>query len=180
MILHRSGASRRLTPTMLAGFVLALGASLAACGGASSSGNDGVVSLATPTASPDPAASPTASLDPEDAMQAFTACMKEHGVDIGVAVVADSGTGGTISGPSVSGSAPGTAGKPQTGGGTEFDPKTLEAADEACRDLLPSGMQGDPNATIPPEQVEQLLAFAKCMRDHGFDFPDPQFSGNGL
>jgi hypothetical protein len=56
----------------------------------------------------------------------------------------------------------------------------MEAADKACRDLLPSGMQGDPNATIPPEQVEQALAFAKCMREHGIDYPDPEFNGNGM
>jgi hypothetical protein len=26
---------------------------------------------------------------------------------------------------------------------------------------------------------EQALAFAKCMREHGVDMPDPQFSGDG-
>ena len=26
---------------------------------------------------------------------------------------------------------------------------------------------------------EQMLEFAKCMREHGVDFPDPVFSGDG-
>jgi hypothetical protein len=182
MIHQLPSGGRRAAPALLAALVLAalvLAALLAACGGASGAGNEGVVSLASPSASPDPSASPAASVDPEEALQAFTACMKAHGVDVQVAIATEGGSSGTIGGPSLSSAAPGTAAKPQEGSG-EFDPKKMEEADKACRGLLPSGMQGDPNATIPPEQVEQMLGFAKCMREHGFDFPDPQFSGNGM
>ena len=56
----------------------------------------------------------------------------------------------------------------------------MEEADQACRDLLPVGMIGDPNATMDPEMADQLLDFSKCMRDHGIDFPDPQFEGGGV
>lgn len=178
MILHPSRTRRTGGPALLLG--LALAASLAACGGAAGTGNDGVVSLASPSASPGASGAPAASVDPEDAMQAFTECMKDHGIDVQVAISTEGGTSGTISGPTVNSSGPGTAADPQAGTGKDFDPKAMEAADKACRDLLPSGMQGDPNATIPPEQVEQMLAFAKCMRDHGYDYPDPQFSGNGM
>ena len=177
MILHLPSPRRGSAPALLIGLGLVLVLSIAACGGAAGTGNDGVVSLASPS---DPSASPTASIDPEDAMAAFSACMKEHGVDVHVAISAEGGTSGTIGGPTVNGSGPGTAPEPQTGTGKDFDPKAMEEADKACRDLLPSGMMGDPDATIPPEQVEQMLAFAKCMRDHGYDFPDPQFSGNGM
>jgi hypothetical protein len=162
---------------MLAG--LALAAALAACGGATGPDDNGVVSLASPSTGPGNAASPAASIDPEEAMQAFTACMKEHGVDISVAIVTEDGSAGSVGGPSVNSSGPGTAAKPQEGE-AGFDPKALEEADKACRHLLPSGMMGDPNATIPPEQVEQMLAFAKCMREHGYDFPDPVFSGGAM
>ena len=63
----------------------------------------------------------------------------------------------------------------------EFDPKAMEEADKACRDLLPAGgMLGDPNATMDPALADQMLKFAQCMRDHGVDFPDPQFSGGGV
>ena len=124
-------------------------------------------------------AAPAASVDPEDAMQAFTTCMKEHGVDIQVAIVDGRRRRRHDQRSRSAAPTPGTA-EAQPAGTGEFDPKAMEAADKACRDLLPSGMQGDPNATIPPEHVEQMLAFAKCMRDHGVDFPDPQFSGGGM
>ncbi len=39
---------------------------------------------------------------------------------------------------------------------------------------------GDPDATMDPEMADQLLDFSKCMRDHGIDFPDPQFEGGGV
>ena len=183
MILHPPSTRRAGASSLLAGLVLAV--ALAACGGASATG-DGVVSLASPSPAPGASGGPAASVDPEEAMAAFTACMKEHGVEVGIAVAAEdgvtgvTGTTGTIGGPPLAGPGSGTALDPQEGTATQLDPKAMEAADAACRDLLPSGMLGDPSATIPPEQVEAMLGFAKCMREHGIDFPDPQFSGGGM
>ncbi len=53
----------------------------------------------------------------------------------------------------------------------------LEAAQSACRHLLPNGGSG-PN----PAQVQQMralgLAFARCVRSHGVPgFPDPDSTG---
>ena len=56
----------------------------------------------------------------------------------------------------------------------------MQAADEACRHLLPAAGMGDPNATMDPALADQMLKFAQCMRDHGVDFPDPVFSGGGM
>jgi hypothetical protein len=58
-------------------------------------------------------------------------------------------------------------------------PQKMEAADKACRKYL--------EAVKPPELSEEqqkefkdaALAHAKCMRDHGIDFPDPTFDENG-
>ena len=166
----RAGA-RRLAPgaaTLL--LALAIGACTAGPTGS------GVVSLQDPAASPDPSAAPSASIDPEEAMQAFAACMREHGIDIQVATAADGGTavGGEVR---VSGPRPGDPAQPGTGPGNQED---FQAAEEACRDLLPAGGMGDPNATMDPELADQLLEFAQCMRDHGIDMPDPQFSGGGV
>lgn len=109
-------------------------------------------------------------------MLAFTKCMKEHGVDIQVATIVD-GSGGPVGGLQIGGPDAGTEVQPVTG---EFDPKAMEEADKACRDLLPAGgMLGDPNATMDPALADQLLKFAQCMRDHDVDFPDPQFSSGG-
>ncbi len=153
---------------------LAMAIGVAACGGAAS--NDGVVSLASPSAGPGGSAAPAASIDPEEAMIAFTKCMKEHGVDIQVAQssVGAGGAGVQIGG----GPDAGAEVQPLTGAS---DPKAMEEADKACRDFLPAGgMLGDPNATMDPAFADQLLKFAQCMRDHDVDFPDPEFSGGGV
>src|SRR5919109_1855174 len=41
----------------------------------------------------------------------------------------------------------------------------------------PSDAAATPAASIDPRDA--ALAFAQCMRDHGVDMPDPQFSGDG-
>ncbi len=54
----------------------------------------------------------------------------------------------------------------------------FRTADTACRHLLPDG--GRPNQSAPPSQaqVAALVAFARCLRGHGFpSFPDPTSSG---
>jgi hypothetical protein len=157
---------------------LALTVGLVACGASSSSG--GVVSLADKSASPGQSAVPGASVDPNDAMQAFAGCMREHGVNLQIATIAG-GSGGGVSGGAISGNlgeapAPGDNQPPPAAP----DPKAMQAADEACRHLLPQGGMGGPNATMDPALADQMLKFARCMRDHGVDMPDPQFSGGGV
>jgi hypothetical protein len=159
-----------------AALALAMAIGIAACGGAASN-DGGVVSLASPSGSPGGSAAPAASVDPEEAMLAFQKCMKEHGVDIQVGVIT-SEAGGSTGSVQVGGPDAGTEAQPATGA---FDPKAMEEADKACRDLLPAGgMLGDPNATMDPGLADQMLKFARCMRDHGVDFPDPQFDGGGV
>ena len=174
-----SGRRRRTSALFGLTAFLALAAFVAACSAAPSS--SGVLSLATPSPSTDASAAPSESVDPELAIADFEACMKEHGVDVHIAIAGD-GTAGA--GPA-SGEfrAPSNAGEAQPNGGNPEDrpdEKALEEADQACRHLLPSGMTGDPNATMDPEMADQLLDFSKCMRDHGIDFPDPQFEGGGV
>jgi hypothetical protein len=137
----------------------------AACsGGAAPSG---VATLVDPSASPD--ASPSASVDPEAAMQAFATCMREHGVNLQISSVGDDGGGG-VTGPSknVSG-----------GSGRPTDKGEFAAAETACKHLLPQGGVNGPGGEIDPEFQDKLLAFAKCMREHGIDMPDPQFGSGG-
>ena len=61
-----------------------------------------------------------------------------------------------------------------------LDPGSAEkfqAAQEACKDKVPSGMFGATQASTP-EQIETQLAFAGCMRDKGVtNFPDPSPQG---
>jgi len=54
--------------------------------------------------------------------------------------------------------------------GKGSDPPFQAALDE-CRDLLPEPPEEEPPS---PEEIDALLAFARCMRDHGLpDFADP-------
>jgi hypothetical protein len=55
--------------------------------------------------------------------------------------------------------------------------KDFEAAAQACKDKMPSGMLQRQQAPSP-EQMETLLAFAACVRAKGIaEFPDPAPQG---
>ncbi|HEX3736821.1 MAG TPA: hypothetical protein VHV53_04700 [Solirubrobacterales bacterium] len=107
----------------------------------------------------------------EEAQLEFTECMREHGVDV---PDPKPGQRGIMLGAVKGG--PGGAGKSTSGINPE-DPATKEAL-KACESKLP-----DLGAEMSPEQEEQFkeaaLAFSECMRDHGVDVPDPQFTGKG-
>jgi hypothetical protein len=52
-----------------------------------------------------------------------------------------------------------------------------EAATNACNNLFPGGLGSQSNPTLTPQQEQDYLNAAACMRSHGFaDFPDPTFS----
>jgi hypothetical protein len=171
-----SGRRRRTSALLALTALLALAAFVAACSAGPTS--SGVLSLATPSPSNAASAAPSESIDPELAIADFEACMKEHGVDVHIAIAPDG------DGPSTGEfRAPTNAGEAQPNGanpGDQPDQEAMEEADQACRHLLPSGMTGDPDATMDPEMADKLLDFSKCMRDHGIDFPDPQFDGGGV
>ena len=43
-----------------------------------------------------------------------------------------------------------------------------------------SSDRADPDEPDDPEEAaDQMRAYAKCMREHGVDMPDPEFSGQG-
>jgi len=142
---------------------------LVACGNAAAP--DGVATLVDPSASP--SGSPSPSLDPEAAMEAFSDCMREHGVDVQVGSVSSEAGGDGGGGPVT------VTGKGDLGPGRGVDTDALKAADAACRPLLPQGGVNGPGGEIDPEFQDQMLAFAKCMREHGVDMPDPQFGSGG-
>jgi hypothetical protein len=103
-----------------------------------------------------------ASTDPQQAMLEFTECMRDHGIDMADPQFDGEGRGGI------------------TLEATPQNEDELAAAQEACQPLLEnarSEMEIDPEQEA--EMREQLLEFAECMRDHGIDMPDPQFSDGG-
>ncbi|MEV0129111.1 hypothetical protein AB0H83_11725 [Dactylosporangium sp. NPDC050688] len=86
-------------------------------------------------------------VDKAEANRRFAKCMREHGVE-----VPDPGPDGNL----------------QMSG--DIDRGKAAAAMSACQQLLPNG---GTLSNLSPEQLDQARAFAKCMREHGIDMPDP-------
>jgi hypothetical protein len=104
-----------------------------------------------------------ASLDPEDARLAYARCMRENGVDI---PDPKPGTNGMVQ------LAPGT------GPGVGVDGETFESARKACAKYA-EDMGGPGAAGFGEADKERLLQFARCMREHGVDVPDPDLDEDG-
>jgi hypothetical protein len=113
---------------------------------------------ASPSSSTRPGAATT---DLAGKVVAFVACMRSHGLPgYPEPKVSESGGHGSIRiGP----------------GGLDPDSTTFKFASRACGHLLPAG--GSPSAITPQDQ-EQDLEYAGCMRSHGVpSFPDPDRDG---
>ena len=93
-------------------------------------------------------------------MLALAACMRKNGVDMPDPKF----EGGHVS---------------MRAGGPDTNPDTMRTAEKACAKYR--------NALKPPtmsdaqkeEFKKAALANARCMRDHGIDFPDPTFGKDG-
>ena len=146
---------------------LILGISMiAACGGGGDNDTPEVASLDSATTADteaDVTATTTEPLDPDEAMLAYTECMREHGIDMPDPQPA--GPGGERGAIAL-----------------EVDPSTeeFEAAQTACEPIMEDAfgeIEVDPEREA--EMREQLLAFTECMREHGIDIPDPVFGEGG-
>ena len=141
---------------------LALMLAVAGCG---DGGNDpnGVASLSganksTTTTS----AGPASKRDAEKAALEFARCMRQHGID--------------MPDPNISGNRITQRFKASPGSKGPDDP-AFRAAQQACNKYLPNG--GQP-PKLNPQQRQQLVAFARCMREHGIDVPDPGPNSGGI
>jgi hypothetical protein len=143
----------------LAALVLVL--ALASCGGEGSDAQ--VASLGGTTTTSDDGDDDASSeeTDPEEAMLAFARCMREHGVD--------------VPDPQVDGNGRVTfrLARPR---GNEHK---FREAQEACGKYLENARPRNLSPEQEQEMREAMLAFAKCMREHGVDIPDPQFGEGG-
>jgi hypothetical protein len=126
---------------------------VAACGGGKTGG---VASLggsgqATPTASPGD------SSDPQQAALNWARCMRQQGINMpDPKIDATEGVGSLL-----------------PAGVSPDDPK-FQAAQQACRRYAPTG--GQP-PTLNSQQQQRQLQFARCMRQHGINMPDPDANG---
>ena len=148
---HTRTAMQRILAATAVTLLLGLSA---ACG--NGSGDDG---SALPDAAGASSASPSgddeADLDPEDAMLKFAECMREHGVDM-----PDPSPGGGVR---------------MNGEGLSED--QMEAAQAACQKWMDMAEPEDGGKELTEEEKQSFLDMAACMRERGYNFPDPEFDG---
>ena len=97
-------------------------------------------------------------LDRDDAMLKFAQCMRENGIDMPDPTP---GGGMRISGEGV--------------------PKDqMEAAQSACQKWMDMAEPDDAGHEMSEDEKQQFLDMAACMRDRGYNFPDPTFEGGGV
>jgi len=154
---------------------------LAACGSAAADDRDVASLSTTPTADAttdtgDATGNSTDStepIDPSEAPLKYAECMREHGIDMpDPTVTGDGGVMIAVGGPAaVDGSS----------SGDEPDPKEFEAANKDCEHFMEDaiGQFEPPSEEDQKKMQEDALEFTKCMREHGIDMPDPQFSADG-
>jgi hypothetical protein len=138
---------RKLPIPTLLVTALVLGGCAGGLSGCSRDGSGGAAGAAATSGLP---AGPSA----EDAehFRQFAQCMREHGVQV---ADPEPGRGFAIPTP------------------RDDDPAVGVALD-SCSQLLPNG--GEPPQPSP-EELDDLLRFARCMREHGVDIPDPDSKG---
>lgn len=140
----------RLTLALAGASLLIL---LAGCADAGGSGGDGELSSSTDEQAFD------------EWSAVFDECMKEQGVDLEQFRAQTSTENGEDEQASVT--------VPD-----DLDIQLFEKANETCLDEVghPPAQAGAPDEE---EWQENMLAFAACMREAGYDYPDPEFKGNG-
>jgi hypothetical protein len=156
---------RRRLGAVTAGLGLALALALAGCGGPGEADRK-VASLGgTGGAGQDGggSGSATAGKDPEQAALDFARCMRRHGVDMPDPQVDDKGRMTMRLGGG--------------GAGAKPDPKKLQAAQQACDGLLGESVKRDPGE-LDAKARDAMVEYARCMRQHGVDMPDP--TGEGM
>jgi hypothetical protein len=144
---------RRITTGRVPGLLLALTLAVAACGGGDN--GEGVASLGGSGS----ATSTTRAAGGDDMQRAlnYTRCMRQQGIDM----------------PDPQFDANGRMAMQLPSGAGPDDPK-FKAAAEACKQYLPNG--GEPEKPDPQLQ-QQMVAWARCMRQHGVNIPDPKPGG---
>jgi hypothetical protein len=143
---------------MLLGALLLL---LAACGGNSAATTSPTLpTLTEETTAAADTTTTTEAVDPDEAFQDYTACMREHGIEM---------------------PEPGSSGGAIEIGGEHFDFESFDEAAAECDPILEAAFG---EFELSPEQqaemMDQELALAHCMRDNGIDWPDPSGDGSTM
>src|SRR6478672_5716730 len=99
---------------------------------------------------------PTATKDTEQQFVRFAKCLREHGINVstptGAHLLKFNGT----------------------------DPHAMEAAQNACSRFRPTAATEKLSPAERAARQDAALKFARCMRTHGVNVPDPQVGNGGL
>ena len=141
--------------------LVVLAVSLVACGGGGDATADSVATLETTTSTTAPVATTTmVPFDMEEAAMAAVECFREQGVDV----------------PDPTVDANGNIQFSQDIDPATFDQDAMAAAQVECSEELSRVITGFVGTDLTGLQ-DQLLEYSQCMRENGFDLPDPDFSG---
>ncbi|MEA2024730.1 MAG: hypothetical protein U9N79_10650 [Actinomycetota bacterium] len=143
--------------TIIIPLLLAFGLFAAACGGTDS--DAGVASLESDTQSEQAQEADSDSVSQEEAVMAFTVCLRDEGLDVDDPIVDDQGN----------------LRPPRIRDIESVDHEIAEVAFESCGEYLEDvtfGLESEDRT----EREDELLAFAACVRENGYDMPDPDFS----
>lgn len=137
---------------------------IGACGGGGDDTSDGVASLGTGDTV---ATETTVAGSEQDAILAYTACLREQGLDVDDPTFdADGNVSGGLFGPD-----------------SGVDPRSEEfqAAEEACGSLIEGITLGGPGGgDFDPEAMQEAsLAYTECLRDQGLEVDDLDFNAQG-
>lgn len=143
--------------------VLALALVAAACGNDDGAGDE--VATLQNTDAPGQTTTTVAQLDPDEALLAFSSCMRENGIDLPDIAIGPNGA--PLLDPSLI---------------DDIDVQSEEftAAFASCVSIIAAS--GAFQQTQDPEELaeqrDELVGFSQCMRDEGIeDFPDPNLTG---
>ncbi len=132
---------------------------LAGCSGDDTPAEDSIATLETTATTSGGSTTTVASVDMEAAALEAVACFREQGVDLPDPVVDANGN---------------------VQFSQDIDPSTLDedalaAAQAECSEELSRVITGFIGTDLTGFQ-DRLLEYAQCMRDNGFDLPDPDFT----
>jgi hypothetical protein len=156
--------------TLAGAGALALCAVLTGCGGGSET--EGVATLTGNSGSAEPTeASAENTGDAEEKALRFARCMRDNGIK-------------DFPDPEVDSEGNVTYGfGARAGGGSgdrpDFDRETMDKAFKACEKYATMPGPQRLTAAQSAELEDAMLAYATCMRENGYDMPDPDFSGGG-
>lgn len=148
----------------------------AACGGESATRE--IASLGTTDEAATETTAVAGDVSMEDGLIAFTECLREQGVDIADPTVGPDGM--LQMAPIVVESGPIEGDGPPDQAAVDEMMRQMDAVFAECEPLL--GEVAFTGGDLPgfDEFEDTLLEYAACMRDNGFDMPDPEFSEGGM